>query len=53
MGVSPLADRDAVLAGGFDLKLLNRDRNRLFLGLGGDRAEVFGASTDQIDAPAD
>ena len=49
--IADLADRDAVLMRGFDLELFDCDRNRLFLGLGSDGAEVFGALADQ--APTD
>jgi hypothetical protein len=50
--VADLADRDAVLARRLNLEPLDRGRNRLFLRVGSDGAEMFGASTDQIDAPA-
>jgi hypothetical protein len=50
--VGNLADRDAVLARGFYLEPFDCDRNRLFLGRGGDRAEVFGAFADQVNRPA-
>ncbi|MGB8609894.1 hypothetical protein, partial [Bradyrhizobium sp.] len=50
--VADLADRDAVLARRLNLEPFDRGRNRLFLRVGGDGAEMFGASMDQIDAPA-
>ena len=50
--IADLADRDSVLACRLNLKLFDRDRNRLFLGVGDDGAEVFGALADYIDTPA-
>ena len=40
--IADLADRDAVLTRRLDLEPFDGDRNRLCLGLGSDRAEVFG-----------
>jgi hypothetical protein len=50
--IADLADRDAVLARRLDLKPFDRGRNRFFLGVGKNGAEVFGALADQINAPA-
>jgi hypothetical protein len=49
VSITDFRDRYPVLEGGFNLELLDRDRNRLFLGIGDDSPEALGAVADQVN----